>query len=1611
MDSFLAPEEVSLENSRFHKGVIKRLSKRQARKEKALNASIFAAAARDKKISEEDHVQGVFSSKIEALKGEESDEGTHGTGCGESFDILPKKRASQRLKRWRVEELDDDGGNENDGINENGPSLGDNSLRTEGGEADTDIFHSPVLNKYNSAFSPSSPILALLNKIEGSPNVMVISKAWASQNEEDSLEQEGEIAVAAGTIAYASPMHQTTQDSSEDEGFPPFSESKGIQNTPRMKNKGTQTEVDEEEEEEEEEEEKEEEKIYTQNMATQTEEGLGGEQDKSDGESEVEPLIESEEPVSPSDRKTLSEWNNISAGKLAIVTSRQYHNYKQGALIRVHPEQKKATCMESGRVFPFIGGENGFYVFSEEDFKRTGKFLKLSLKDPAYNVSVLMYYFSLSHMTSVSLGTSPSKLSASQSARLDLPISPPPAPPADTPEDLPNSRLWTTAIYSEHALFGVFKKLPNGKVGYSDSVVEGKLRAILVLHDHSKEDAEVFSRKRYGIPTNETGDVNADHPPTITFTEENGNNFAQKKAKELDEAQSPGVFSPGRIRRIFEESVENELPEGEDVFYVLIASSRLVTSGADMATVLSPGSRLYVVVNIGDGESAGRAYLIHKDHANSKFTETLIDQCEKEVVIALSHLKVLNNDSFLVREAWRDDATVWRLYSLHSFVLGHPGVRSSTDISSIRQSKLDLSRKPSSVLTEDMSETSPEDAHPLLIDFCTAVNSNADNELPDMNSLLLRLSGLCDPSGVKPFVPSFIKTLAMLTFFGIQPTFSFRNAYLPILERTLIDTQFRGEDSIDVKKCDSSFQGNFEATLEMLERKSPLFSQYGKKILDRVCPGGQFVEQGEHLLKYSEPDMDSIQLTISMQSTDFSLTQGSQLHGIFGCVDSDSDWASFYRTVCSKWKVYQLEKVLPSTPITFKLNASTLPDKTRQSIRIGGTGQFLSYAPPIDVLLSVDGDVPRDFSWQMEVLHSAMFAAIASTEYLGTDAGRRQQDVFGKATDFDMQALLRSCIFRSMTPVHAPCLSVWLFLLSASLARKGFSFLLTIRSFGGKKEAGGSSDVDSSPFSPYESAKDFLELGMTGPAFKHINIMRDQLQYLASFISSSKDKIAFDISDKTRADKVVSARVGVGISVTSKIENYIILTSPRDNFFNGLSPMTVTRRNNYNKGNYPLDGDTPGFAAGSFDLVSKADMVNIGDPGCELEKMSVYVKTDQTYIGPSFAAGRRDKTILLEGGPRASHAARKLLTLLSHAIRYQPYNTVRAELTYKAHTYDKLLLSLRGYPSHLSNLDFMMVPSRHMLWGILRGFAPLVFSEGVDMMSRFRSQAVRAVTRLTFGDSLGPSLLDRLGNYMISRPEIEKLLIQNASTLRHADGKDPRQHAIDVYRFIFWGEDISLEGGEGGEEEQPFVAPRDLSAIPYFKWLQDAASLLKNSSDLDGEASLKKSEKIIKEAYASVSDEGKNSRGLATRKRLLATKLMKAKEKNTFRTIEKKTEKDGLKRIAKWKAEARKEKRTMEKQRLAEGERRRILLGNRKKKFPVSNQPKPTIWDSESEEDAAITSSAVSSVPAQASDGERSDSGKSSGEEESDSDRGFIRKPRRRLKKRWREFSSDDEEE
>ena len=416
---------------------------------------------------------------------------------------------SQRLKRFRVKESDDD---EN---NENGPSLGDNSLRTEGGEADTDSFHSPVLKKYKSAAH------ALLDQKEGSPevmaitkawwvsqseqnsleqeeqeeeiavvagtiadatpehqtNVMVISKAWASQNEEDSLEQEGEIAVAAGTIAYASPMHQTTQDSSEDEGFPLFSESKGIQNTPRIKNRGTQTEVDEEEEEEEEKEkkeEKEEEKIYTQNMATQTEEGLGGEQDKSDGESEVEPLIESEEPVSPSDRKTLSEWNNISAGKLAIVTSRQYHNYKQGALIRVHPEMKKATCMESGRVFPFIGGENGFYVFSEEDFKRTGKFLKLSLKDPAYNVSVLMYYFSLSHMTSVSLGTSPSKFSASQSARLDLPISPPPAPPADAPEDLPNSRLWTTGIYSEHALFGVFKKLPNGKVGFSDSVVEGK---------------------------------------------------------------------------------------------------------------------------------------------------------------------------------------------------------------------------------------------------------------------------------------------------------------------------------------------------------------------------------------------------------------------------------------------------------------------------------------------------------------------------------------------------------------------------------------------------------------------------------------------------------------------------------------------------------------------------------------------------------------------------------------------------------------------------------------------------------------------------------------------------------------------------------------------------------------------------------------------------------------------------------------------------------------------------------------------------------------------------------------------------------------------------------
>ena len=912
---------------------------------------------------------------------------------GESLGEIPKQRVSKRLKRFRVKESDDDGNNEN------GPSLGDNSLRTEGGEADTDIFHSPVLKKYKSAAH------ALLDQKEGSPEVMAITKAWwVSQSEQNSLEQEEqeeEIAVVAGTIAdaspvhqntlaYASPMHQNIQDSSEDEGFPlssglegiqtsslskgiqitPRMKDSGTQNTPRMKNCGTQAEVEND----------------TKNIATQTEkkedeeggeeleeenevEGEG-EQDKSDGESEVDPLIESEEPVSPSDRKTLSEWNNNSAGKLAIVTSRQYHNYKQGALISVHPEMKKATCMESGRVFPFIGGENGFYVFSEEDFIRTGKFLKLSLKDPAYNVSVLMYYFSLSHMTSVSLGTSPSKFSASQSARLDLPISPPPAPTADTPEDLPNSRLWTTAIYSEHALFGVFKKLANGKVGFSDSVVEGKLRAILVLHDHSKEDAEVFSRKRYGIPTNETGDVNADHPPTITFTEENGNNFAQKKAKELDEAQSPGVFSPGRIRRIFEESVENELPEGEDVFYVLIASSRLVTSGADMATVLSPGSRLYVVVNIGDGESAGRAYLIHKDHANSKFTETLIDQCEKEVVIALSHLTVLNNDSFLVREAWRDDSTVWRLYSLHSFVLGHPGVRSSSDISSIRQSKLDLSRKPSSVSTDDIPEPSPEDAHPLLIDFCTAVNSNADNELPDMNSLLLRLSGLCDPSGVKPFVPSFIKTLAMLTFFGIQPTFSFRNAYFPILERTLIDTRFRGEDSIDVKKCDSSFQGNFEATLEMLEGKSPLFSQYGKKILDRVRPRGQFVEQGEHLLKYSEPDMDSIQLTISMQSTDFSLTQGSQLHGIFGCVDSDSDWASFYRTVCSKWKVYQLEKVLPSTPITFKLNASTLPDKTRQSIRIGGTGQFLSYAPPIDVLLSVDGDVPRDFSWQMEVLHS-----------------------------------------------------------------------------------------------------------------------------------------------------------------------------------------------------------------------------------------------------------------------------------------------------------------------------------------------------------------------------------------------------------------------------------------------------------------------------------------------------------------------------------------------------------------------------------------------------------------------------------------------------------------
>ena len=237
---------------------------------------------------------------------------------GESLGKVPKQRVSQRLKRFRLKESDDDG------INENGPPLGDNSLRTEGGEADTDIFHSPVLKKYKSAAH------ALLDQKEGSPEVMAITKAWwvsqseqnsleqeeqeeeiavvagtiadaspvhqntlayaspmhqniqdSSQNEEDSLEQEGEIAVAAGTIAYASPMHQTTQDSSEDEGFPLFSESKGIQNTPRMKNRGTQTEVDEEEEEEEEEEEKEEEKIYTQNMATQTEEGLGGEQDKS----------------------------------------------------------------------------------------------------------------------------------------------------------------------------------------------------------------------------------------------------------------------------------------------------------------------------------------------------------------------------------------------------------------------------------------------------------------------------------------------------------------------------------------------------------------------------------------------------------------------------------------------------------------------------------------------------------------------------------------------------------------------------------------------------------------------------------------------------------------------------------------------------------------------------------------------------------------------------------------------------------------------------------------------------------------------------------------------------------------------------------------------------------------------------------------------------------------------------------------------------------------------------------------------------------------------------------------------------------------------------------
>jgi len=592
------------------------------------------------------------------------------------------------------------------------------------------------------------------------------------------------------------------------------------------------------------------------------------------------------------------------------------------------------------------------------------------------------------------------------------------------------------------------------------------------------------------------------------------------------ESRDPGVWSMERVRAELAGDLAHDVPIGAGHVYLLVASARLVIVSALGNVALRPGSRVYLVVDVGR-KGDGKAYTFKANAANSEAVAAIVKQCENQARLDIRSLVQLNHESVFAASV-----SPRELFSLHFFEVGAGRApRGRGQIAAHERRLLQLCDEPRAAPYDPDAEPAPRPPvvpPPGASDFAERVRAiHADDDAVPKPAMLLSVierawnvciavtavDGVEEPGKAELLLHRVMMYLAAS---GAQLELC-DNMHAPELVRRVIEVL--GDDEAMDLIVDESEYGRAHSA-EILEAAEN----------DNAQPN--FTVTG--------CDVDNVRMLVELELSD-------KLDGDFiGRVITNAAAASAAAAAAG-------ERVPAAVPISFVLAAYMMwpprgpaVDKKSPSVRLGGPKQFLATSGGCAVelyALFIGRDRDDDMLCSHALLRAALEAAVRTMDSAGTDAGRRQVASFcgpggpGPMREWDFDSALVRCGGKA---VYAPRLDLFLAVLAAVLLREGHAVKLTLATHGGKPVTGENVDADAALVDMFDtslalSAHHFISQGLGAPAFAHLLMLREQMQVLAGFVAAGRDEVALDvaIADSKAADQYISAYVGIGVAATS----------------------------------------------------------------------------------------------------------------------------------------------------------------------------------------------------------------------------------------------------------------------------------------------------------------------------------------------------------------------------------------------------------------------------------------------------------------------------------------------